>query len=66
MKTEITAQATYSTPPVVATGFILLGLTLNEWVAATTIFYVALQAAYLGWKWYGEYKAKRANDAGHS
>lgn len=59
MKTEVTQQTVYAAPPAVATGAVLAGLTLNEWVAAATIAYIVLQAAYLGWKWYQEYKARK-------
>lgn len=59
MKIEVAQQTAYSAPPVVATGAVLAGLTLNEWVATATIAYIVLQAAYLGWKWYQEYKAKK-------
>lgn len=34
-------------------------ITLNTLVALATLIYIVLQAAYLGWKWYGEYKAKQ-------
>lgn len=29
-------------------------LTLNEWVAIATLAYIALQAAFLIWKWWRE------------
>lgn len=40
-------------------GTVYSAITLNQMVAAATLFYILLQAAYLGWKWYGEYKAKQ-------
>jgi len=36
----------------------VLALTLNEWLAAISIIYVAVQLAYLVCKWIRERKAK--------
>ena len=63
MKTELAQQTAYASPPLAATGAILVGLTLNEWVAAATIVYIVMQAIYLGWKWHQEWKAKQRADS---
>ncbi len=56
MKTEVTQQVAYATPPVA-----VAALTMNEAVALATLFYIILQAAYLGWKWYQEYKKTKGS-----
>ena len=57
MKQEIVAEATKSTPPVLlSVAATVGGLTLNEWMAIATIFYIALQAGFLIWKWWKEYR----------
>ena len=35
------------------------GWGVQEWMYAATIGYIVMQAAYLAWKWYREWKAKR-------
>ena len=58
MKQAIAGEVTKSAPPVVVTAAAVAeNITLNEWVAIATIVYVVLQAGYLVWKWYREYKA---------
>lgn len=42
------------------TGATVATLTLNEWVAVATFFYITIQAAYLVWKWRKEWKKSRA------
>lgn len=37
-------------------------LTMNEWVAIATLLYIALQAAYLAWKWIREATARLAEE----
>lgn len=49
MKTETVIQSAKAAPAVAGT--MIYSLTLNEIVALATLFYVALQIAYLIWKW---------------
>lgn len=37
-------------------GGAIAAVTLNQWVAITTIIYMVLQATYLVWKWHKESK----------
>lgn len=54
---EAKAEAVKALPAVGGTWYATI--TLDKAVAAATLVYVLLQVAYLGWKWYGEYKAKQ-------
>ncbi len=54
---EAAAQTAKSAPALA--GVFYYGLTLNEMVAIVTIFYIALQCAYLVWKWVREAKRGR-------
>ena len=48
MQTEIRQEALKATPPVAVTGWsFLTDLTLNDWVAISTIAYIVLQAFFL-------------------
>lgn len=59
MREHITVESIKATPPVaIAAGSTLADISLNQWVAVATIAYIALQAGYLLWKWYKEYKNK--------
>jgi hypothetical protein len=59
MKREIAEEAAKASPPLaVALSGWLGGLTINEAVGLTTIFYILLQAGYLIWKWIKEYRTK--------
>jgi hypothetical protein len=42
-------------------GAMLLGFTLNEWVAIATLVYIVLQSGYLAWKWARDYRASKRN-----
>jgi hypothetical protein len=58
MKQEIATEGMKSAPPVAVTAAsVVQGVTLNEWVAIATIIYIALQAGYLVWKWFKEFRA---------
>ena len=60
MKQEVAQEAVKSAPPVAITGFAWMnGLTLNEMVALATLGYIGLQALYLLWKWYREWKNRK-------
>jgi predicted MFS family arabinose efflux permease len=67
MKTHITTEAMKAAPPVaVNAGALIGGYTVNEWVAFGTLAYLALQAAFLLWKWRKEakrYAHEEASDA---
>lgn len=57
MKTAIAAEGIKATPPVTVTAVAWMnGLTLTDFVALATLIYISLQAGYLLWKWYQEYK----------
>lgn len=58
MRTAIASEASKSAPPTAVTlATVIAGVSLNEWVAIATLIYVLMQAGYLGWKWYKEYRA---------
>ena len=60
MKQAITHESLKSAPPVAITAWAWMnGLTLNEVVALATLGYIALQAGYLLWKWWHEFKRRR-------
>ncbi|HEX7887660.1 MAG TPA: hypothetical protein VF474_16925 [Phenylobacterium sp.] len=41
------------------TGAVLLGFTLHDWAAIGTLLYLALQSAYLSWKWHRDWRRAR-------
>lgn len=49
MRHETAIETAKAAPAVV--GAAIAGVTLNEAVAAATLFYILLQAGYLIWKW---------------
>ena len=51
-KTDLAAEATKAAFPVGVSAFTLAGVSLNDLVMLATLGYIALQAAYLLWKWY--------------
>lgn len=58
MKAAIAAESLKAGPPVTVTAVTWMsGLTLNDYVLIGTLIYIALQAAYLVWKWVREYRA---------
>lgn len=60
MKEAIAAEGLKATPPItVSVVAFTQGLTINEAVAYATLAYIAMQAAYLLWKWWREYKASK-------
>ena len=60
MKQAITQESLKSAPPVIVTAWAWMnGLTLNEVVALATLGYIVLQAGYLIWKWWHEFKRRR-------
>jgi hypothetical protein len=57
VKQDIAQEAAKAAPPVAVTGWAWMnGLTLNEMVALATLGYIGLQALYLLWKWFREWK----------
>lgn len=71
-KQDLAIAAVQATPGAVTTGaYRLGGLPLSDWAVVATIGFVALQAAYLVWKWRRDYRrdqerqklGKRARDA---
>lgn len=44
---DVATEVVKSAPPVAVTGAIIMGMTINEWAAAATLFYVCLQAFFL-------------------
>lgn len=60
MRGDIAQESLKSAPPVTVTAWAWAnGMTLEKWVALATIVYIALQAGYLIWKWYREWKRGR-------
>ncbi len=61
MKAEIAQEGLKATPPVAITAVAWMkGLTLTDAVGIATLAYIALQAGYLIWKWYREFKKSRS------
>ncbi len=59
MKQEITTEAVKAAPPVaVSVAAATDALTLNDWMLIATIGYVLIQAGYLIWKWFREWRRK--------
>lgn len=56
IKQEVTTQIIAAAPAASVIGASLAGVTINEWLAGISICFILLQAAYLLWKWYKEYK----------
>lgn len=56
-KNETYIEVAKTVPAV--TGVIISGFTLNEIVALVTIFYVLIQAGFLVYKWYWDWKEKK-------
>lgn len=54
MKNELPASAVQAIPAVTLVGVQLYGLSISEWAAAFGIAFIALQAAYLIWRWIKE------------
>lgn len=48
-KQDIVMETGKAAPAVIGT--VYYGFTLQEWVAMATLAYIALQAAFLVWKW---------------
>lgn len=60
-KQDIVVAAAQATPgAVTAGGFRLAGLPLSDWLVLASIVFVALQAAYLVWKWRRDYVHEQA------
>jgi hypothetical protein len=60
VRQEIAQEVGKAAPPVAVTTLAFMqGLTINEVVALATLAYIALQAAYLLWKWWREWRGKR-------
>jgi hypothetical protein len=45
-------------------GALLMGFTLNEWVAIATLVYIVLQSAHLTWKWLRDWRASKRDAPG--
>jgi len=58
--TEAQAAAAKLSVPVSVMGMQAAGWGPAEWMYTLTAVYVVLQGAYLCWKWFREWKAKRA------
>lgn len=57
LKQEVAIEGAKSAPPLSVVAADQLGaISVNKYVAMATLVYVIMQAAYLGWKWYKEYK----------
>lgn len=60
---ELLVSATKATPPLAASGAVLAGLALNEWVLIATLVYTLLQIALLVRKIIRMVAAKDIDDA---
>lgn len=57
MRGDVTQEGLKSAPAVTVTAWAFInGMTLEKWLALTTLVYVVIQAAYLIWKWYREWR----------
>jgi hypothetical protein len=60
VRQEIPQEVAKSIPPVAVTAVAVVNnMTLSDWVAVATLGYIALQAGYLLWKWFKEWRGKR-------
>ncbi len=60
MRVAIANEGLKATPPVTFTALTWAqGMTLPDAVALATLVYIVLQAGYLLWKWYREWKKAR-------
>lgn len=60
MKQDIAQEGVKASPAIAVTGWALMnGMTLEKWLALATLIYIGLQAGYLLWKWYREWKRGR-------
>jgi hypothetical protein len=56
---DIKIESVKSAPPLIVTASSSVGdVTLNQYVAIATLAYIALQAAWLIWKWYRAARTK--------
>ena len=53
---EVTTEALKAAPPVTVATAAVSGLDVNMIVGWATVAYIALQAAYLIWKWRKDYR----------
>lgn len=51
-------QAAKASIPVAASGALILGVTLQDWMVIFTIVYTILQIGALVWSWFNKKKAK--------
>jgi hypothetical protein len=51
-------EAAKSSPPIAVLAVTAQGMTLQEWVYAATLVYIALQAGWLLWKWWKAFSTK--------
>ncbi len=59
---EATIAAGKAAPPGAVVVATLTGVDLQQWVLIATLFYIALQAGYLCWKWLRDWKDEREED----
>lgn len=57
--TEAGVAAAKLAPPAAVVTASASGYTLQDWVGIATLIYLALQAAYLAWKWWRESRIPR-------
>lgn len=53
---EVNIAAAKSAPAIGVAAAAASGWSVQEWMYAATIGYIVMQAAYLGWKWYREWR----------
>jgi hypothetical protein len=56
---EVGNEAIKASPPIAVVGATTMsGMTLQDWVLVATLAYIALQAAWLVWKWWKAARTK--------
>lgn len=59
LASQAVEASTKAVLPVGATGFLILGLPISEWMVVLTIIYTILQIAALLHGWFNKWKEKR-------
>jgi hypothetical protein len=64
LNSDVATEGAKAAPPLVVTALTMIqGWDLNHWVAAATLGYIGLQAAYLVWKWRQQVRHGLGDDA---
>lgn len=64
MQQIVATEGMKASPPVAVSAMATVqGWQMADWVALATVLYILMQAGYLGWKWYREYRKAEEEDA---